>query len=132
MEPSIHVRPPPSLQLNEAPLNHPSSLPHPRRFDLLPVRYESHEQMEPGDLVFAEGKYVKEGVRPQKGDIVHVEIFLGGGPIGKRVCGARWGRGVVQVRRPRAHAAFMLERRPERWGCGRAPWRSLLLVRKRI
>ena len=53
-------------------------------------------QMKPGDLVFAEGKYVKEGVKPQKGDIVHVEVFLGGGPEGKSVCGARWNKGVVQ------------------------------------
>jgi len=39
--------------------------------------------MKPGDLVFAEGKYVKDGVKPQKGDIVHVEVFLGGGPEGQ-------------------------------------------------
>ncbi len=93
MESSLHVRlPAASFRLNSC-----ATYPLTHRFDLLPVRYESHEQMEPGDLVFAEGKYIKEGVRPQKGDIVHVEIFLGGGPAGKRVCGARWGRGVVQV-----------------------------------
>jgi hypothetical protein len=66
------------------------------QFDTLPIRYESWDQMKPGDLVFAEGKYVKEGVKPQKGDIVHVEVFLGGGPEGKSVCGARWNKGVVQ------------------------------------
>ena len=61
------------------------------------MRHDSHEQLQPGDLIFAEGKYVKEGAKPQKGDSVHVEVFLGGGPAGKSVCGARWGRGVVQV-----------------------------------
>jgi cell wall-associated NlpC family hydrolase len=69
---------------------------------LLPVRYDSHEQLQPGDLIFAEGKYVKEGAKPQKGDIVHVEVFLGGGPASRRVCGARWGKGVVQVPPPRS------------------------------
>ena len=66
------------------------------QFDTLPIRYETWDKMKPGDLVFAEGKYVKEGVKPQKGDIVHVEVFLGGGLEGKSVCGARWGKGVIQ------------------------------------
>lgn len=66
------------------------------QFDTLPIRYDTWDKMKPGDLVFAEGKYIKEGVKPQKGDIVHVEVFLGGGPEGKSVCGARWGKGVIQ------------------------------------
>jgi len=44
------------------------------QFDTLPVRYDSWEQMRPGDLVFAEGTYIKPGMKPQKGDIVHVEV----------------------------------------------------------
>ena len=66
------------------------------QFDTLPIRYDTWDQMKPGDLVFAEGKYIKEGVKPQKGDIVHIEVFLGGGPEGKSCCGARWGKGVIQ------------------------------------
>ena len=66
------------------------------QFDTLPVRYDTWDQMKPGDLVFAEGKYVNEKLKPQKGDIVHVEVFLGGGPEGKSVCGARWNKGVIQ------------------------------------
>ncbi len=66
------------------------------QFDTLPIRYDTWDQMKPGDLVFAEGKYLKEGMKPQKGDIVHVEVFLGGGPEGKSVCGARWNKDVIQ------------------------------------
>jgi hypothetical protein len=66
------------------------------QFDTLPIRYDTWEQMKPGDLVFAEGKYVTPGVKPQTGDIVHVEVFLGGGGEGKSVCGARWNRATVQ------------------------------------
>jgi len=66
------------------------------QFDTLPIRYDSWDQMKPGDLVFGEGTYVKEGVKPQKGDMVHVEVFLGGGSEGKSVCGARWNKGIVQ------------------------------------
>ena len=39
---------------------------------------------------------MKPGLKQPEGDIVHVEIFLGGGTEGKRVCGARWNNGVVQ------------------------------------
>jgi len=46
------------------------------QFDTLPIRYDEWHLMKPGDLVFAEGKYVKEGVKPQKGDIVHVEVCV--------------------------------------------------------
>jgi len=66
------------------------------QFDTLPVRYETWQEMKPGDLVFAEGEYVKPGMKPQPGNIVHVEVFLGGGTEGKSVCGARWNSGVVQ------------------------------------
>ncbi|KAJ1489185.1 hypothetical protein T484DRAFT_1780836 [Baffinella frigidus] len=40
--------------------------------------YETWDEMKPGDLVFAEGTYVKPGTKPQKGDIVHVEAFFEG------------------------------------------------------
>lgn len=66
------------------------------QFDMLgdPVPLE---KMRPGDLVFFKGIYFPEKkLRPQKHDIVHVEIFVGG-ETGKATIGARWGKGVVQM-----------------------------------
>jgi cell wall-associated NlpC family hydrolase len=55
------------------------------------------EQMKPGDLVFLKAVYYPEKkLRPQKHDIVHVEIFVGG-ETGKATIGARWGKGVVKM-----------------------------------
>jgi len=53
--------------------------------------------MKPGDLIFYTGTYYPEkNHKPQKHDMVHVEIFIGG-PTGEQTIGARWSKGVVQV-----------------------------------
>ena len=51
--------------------------------------------MQPGDLIFYSGTYFNTKLRPQKHDMVHVEIFTGG-PTGEQSIGARWQRGVVK------------------------------------
>merc|ERR1740117_8948 len=64
---------------------------------------QSHEQLEPGDLVFIKGDYYSDS-KPQKYGIVHVEVFLGDSEwagehraTGEATIGARWQKGIVQV-----------------------------------
>jgi len=65
------------------------------QFDTLPIDLK-HEEMKPGDLVFIAAKYYPEkNHKPQKHDMVHVEIFTGG-ETGEKSIGARWAKGVVQ------------------------------------
>lgn len=73
------------------------------QFDTLPNRVDSVDQLEPGDLVFYEGVYVKEGAKQQKHHMVHVEVFIGKDALdpemaatGEATIGARWGRTLVQ------------------------------------
>ena len=69
------------------------------QFDMLPKEIP-FEEMQPGDLVFLKGIYFPERkLRPQKHDIVHVEIFVGGynGAPEKATIAARWGKGVVKM-----------------------------------
>ena len=54
------------------------------------------ENLRPGDLIFVEGAYHNPKSRAQKYGIVHVEVFLGGGPYGEQTVGARHQRGVVK------------------------------------
>ena len=52
--------------------------------------------MKPGDLVFYTATYYNDSWKPQKHDMVHVEIFYGG-DTGQASIGARWQRGEVQI-----------------------------------
>ena len=58
------------------------------QYDTLPIDLK-FEEMQPGDLIFYSGTYFNTKLRPQKHDIVHVEIFTGG-PTGEQSIGARW------------------------------------------
>ncbi|KAK3240353.1 hypothetical protein CYMTET_49802 [Cymbomonas tetramitiformis] len=58
------------------------------QFDTLPVRVQSVAELEPGDLIFYEGKYYSTSAKQQLHDIVHVEIFTGG-ESGEAVIGSR-------------------------------------------
>jgi hypothetical protein len=69
------------------------------QFDMLPKSIPL-EEMKPGDLVFLKGIYFPEKkLRPQKHDIVHVEIYVGGEDEKqkKATIAARWGKGVVKM-----------------------------------
>jgi cell wall-associated NlpC family hydrolase len=66
------------------------------QFDTLPNEIP-FEELKPGDLIFYSGTYYPEkNHKPQKHDMVHVEIFVGG-ETGRATIGARWARGVVKV-----------------------------------
>lgn len=55
------------------------------------------EELKPGDLIFYSGTYYPEKKsKPQKHDMVHVEIFIGG-ETGEATIGARWAKDVVKV-----------------------------------
>eukprot|EP00163_Fabomonas_tropica_P010648 TRINITY_DN2086_c0_g1_i2.p1 TRINITY_DN2086_c0_g1~~TRINITY_DN2086_c0_g1_i2.p1 ORF type:complete len:286 (-),score=43.22 TRINITY_DN2086_c0_g1_i2:55-912(-) len=60
-------------------------------YDTLPIKL-TEETAKPGDLVFIEAIYNKSTMRPQKHNIVHVEVYLGG----TRTIGARWQKKVVE------------------------------------
>jgi hypothetical protein len=47
------------------------------QMDTLPIIL-TEQQLQPGDLIFYEGIYYSSRSKPQKHNIVHVEIFLGG------------------------------------------------------
>ena len=78
------------------------------QLDTLPNRVEKVTDLQPGDLVFYLGDYVKEGSKPQKHDCVHVEVYIGG-ETGEATLGARWGKGVVQVCVPACEYASLPE-----------------------
>lgn len=67
------------------------------QFDTLPVRYELPTQMQPGDLVFYEGAYFNKGSRPQKHNITHVEVYIGGPETPEKCVGSRFRSGVVSI-----------------------------------
>ena len=46
-------------------------------YDTLPIT-QTLSEMKPGDLVFYSGIYFDPKVKPQKHNMVHVEIFTGG------------------------------------------------------
>ena len=57
------------------------------QFDTLPIELEQHE-MKPGDLIFYSAEYY-EPKHIQKHDMVHIEVFLGGGSNNERSIGSR-------------------------------------------
>ncbi|TNJ29799.1 hypothetical protein GMRT_11495 [Giardia muris] len=67
------------------------------QFDTLPDRYESHTQLQPGDLIFYEGTYFDAKKRPQKHNMVHVEIYLGGDGSEESCVGSRFRKQTVSV-----------------------------------
>lgn len=60
------------------------------QFETLPKEI-TFEELKPGDLVFVEGTYFDEHKRPQRHNIVHVEVFIGG-DSGEATIGSRWSR----------------------------------------
>jgi hypothetical protein len=60
------------------------------QFETLPLEVTS-EQLKPGDLIFVEGTYFDEKRRPQRHNIVHVEVFIGG-DSGEATIGSRWSK----------------------------------------
>jgi cell wall-associated NlpC family hydrolase len=62
------------------------------QIDTLPI-IPDEKDLIPGDLIFYEGKYINPKHKAQKHDIVHVEVYLGGGST----MGARLKRGVISV-----------------------------------
>eukprot|EP00731_Ephydatia_muelleri_P015289 Em0008g1009a len=63
-------------------------------FDTLPLELSAPEEMLQGDLVFVSGTYFNTNTKPQRHNMVHVEIWAGDG---EKTLGARWQRGAVQV-----------------------------------
>lgn len=67
------------------------------QFDTLPEVVERLEDLQPGDLIFYEATYYPEKrFKPQKHNLVHVEIYYGG-ETGEATIGARFQAGVVQI-----------------------------------
>lgn len=65
------------------------------QFDTLPNKL-TLEEMKPGDIIFYSGIYNSKWMKPQKHDIVHVEIYLGG-PTKEQSIGSRWNKGTIQI-----------------------------------
>lgn len=65
------------------------------QIDTLPIVL-TKEQLRPGDLIFYEGEYYSSRSKPQKHNIVHVEVFLGG-ETGEACIGSRYHRGKVSI-----------------------------------
>lgn len=62
----------------------------------LPETAHTIEELSPGDLIFYEGEYVKEGAKQQILGMVHVEVFWGG-ESGRATIGARKPDGYVEI-----------------------------------
>mmetsp|Transcript_40100 Transcript_40100/g.115697 ORF Transcript_40100/g.115697 Transcript_40100/m.115697 type:complete len:662 (+) Transcript_40100:45-2030(+) len=60
------------------------------QFETLPEEV-TFDQLKPGDLVFVEGTYLDTAKKPQRHNIVHVEVFIGG-ETGEATIGSRWSR----------------------------------------
>lgn len=67
------------------------------QFDTLPIRHDTHDSIREGDLIFYEGVYFDSKKRPQKHNMVHVEIYLGGEGTPERCLGSRFRKQVVSV-----------------------------------
>lgn len=65
------------------------------QIDTLPIVLKQ-EELKPGDLIFYEGEYYSSRSKPQKHNMVHVEIFLGG-ETGEECIGSRYHRGKVSI-----------------------------------
>ena len=66
------------------------------QFETCPVEV-AEADLKPGDLIFTAGTYKKEGKKAQKYDMVHIEVFVGGGESGLQTIGARRQTGCVEV-----------------------------------
>lgn len=66
------------------------------QIDTLPIVL-TPDQLQPGDLIFYEGAYLSKRSKPQKHNIVHVEVFLGDGETGEECIGSRYHRGKVSL-----------------------------------
>jgi len=66
------------------------------QFDTLPIRVDSVQQLQPGDLIFYSGEYTSKRSKKQRYNMTHVEIFLGGSS-GEETIAARNLRGVVSI-----------------------------------
>ena len=66
------------------------------QFDTLPIVVEEKD-MKPGDLIFYEGSYLSEKSKPQKHNMVHVEIYLGNGAEDESCIGSRFRKGNVSL-----------------------------------
>lgn len=77
------------------------------QFESLP-KVISFEDAKPGDLVFVEGVYNDEQRAPQRHNIVHVEVFIGG-ETGEATIGSRWSKSVPEedkVRGVQIHTSY--------------------------
>lgn len=67
------------------------------QYDTLPISIK-FDEMKPGDLIFYQGTYLNPKLcKRQAHDLVHVEIFLGGGPTGEETLASRWNNGCVSL-----------------------------------
>mmetsp|Transcript_55578 Transcript_55578/g.88173 ORF Transcript_55578/g.88173 Transcript_55578/m.88173 type:complete len:668 (-) Transcript_55578:107-2110(-) len=60
------------------------------QLETLPVEV-CFDELKPGDLIFVEGVYYDEKKKPQRHNIVHVEVFIGG-DTGEATIGSRWSK----------------------------------------
>eukprot|EP00933_Yihiella_yeosuensis_P034171 TRINITY_DN27694_c0_g1_i1.p1 TRINITY_DN27694_c0_g1~~TRINITY_DN27694_c0_g1_i1.p1 ORF type:complete len:674 (-),score=137.73 TRINITY_DN27694_c0_g1_i1:79-2100(-) len=80
------------------------------QFETLPTEL-TFDQMRPGDIIFVEGKYFAPGKIPQKHDMVHVEVFIGG-ETGEATVGSRWSKNdpaAGKVRGVQIHPTYYYE-----------------------
>ena len=66
------------------------------QFETCPIELKE-EDLKPGDLIFTEGTYTQEGKKQCKHNMVHVEIWLGGGESGHQTIGARRQTGAIEI-----------------------------------
>ena len=67
------------------------------QFDTLPIKVESVQELEPGDLIFISGIYFDERRKPKPHNITHVEMYFPCGPGRCETIGSRHRKGCVQV-----------------------------------
>ena len=74
------------------------------QFDTLPIKVETVQELEPGDLIFISGTYFDEKRKPKPHNMTHVEMYFPCGPHMCETIGSRHKKGCVQV-----HADFRFE-----------------------
>jgi len=77
------------------------------QFETLPTEL-TFEQLKPGDLVFCEGVYYDQKLKPQKHNMVHVEVFTGG-ESGEETIGSRYAKSIPEegkVRGVQMHKSY--------------------------
>ena len=65
------------------------------QFETLPIEVPESE-LKPGDIIFTEGTYHGDK-KQQKHNLVHVEVFVGGGESGLQTIGARRQKGNIEI-----------------------------------